>query len=399
MPTALFRPWIVRSAFIAFASIFAACATNDDVPNVNHGHDSGRDTGTAISHDGGTSHPCPNDQPFCDSGVVARPDVPSAMPDVPSGMMMMGGGDAGVVGDSGVLPMIPIVRDPPPIPGYSGGECPMLNGGDTVESSLNVGFRTGAQTRQFRVVVPRNRPNGSGPMPVVFAWHWISASSASWFSNGELALAAEQLGFIAVLPDSLRDAGGNRVYQLNWPYAEPAGIPGEIQFFRDMLSCVNRRFPVDPRRVYGIGVSDGALWMTYLSTTAAADHFAAVETISGGLGTIPGLWEMQYVPQTNKFPTLVLWGGPTDNLGINFDLASRRYRDALRGDNHFVVQCMHNSGHGIPPLPPGEMGMTRYRALYQFLLDHPYGMAPGDSPYARAGRVPAFFPAFCSIAM
>lgn len=206
------------------------------------------------------------------------------------------------------------------------------------------------------------------------------------------------LQFIAVLPDSLKNAGGAPVYPFQWPFNDAGGIPGEIQFFNDMLACVADRFPVDPRKVYGLGVSAGGLWMTYLSTTTAVNHLAAVEVISGGLGEFGG-WRMNYMAQSNKFTTLVLWGGVTDMLmGFNFDLASRRYRDALRADNHFVVQCIHNMGHGLPPLPPAPPGMTRYHALYQFFLDHPYGMAPNDSPYARLGHVPADFPAFCSIA-
>jgi hypothetical protein len=119
--------------------------------------------------------------------------------------------------------------------------------------------------------------------------------------------------------------------------------------------------------------------------------------LSGGLGDVLGVWRMEFAPQTNRFPALVLWGGPSDFLGVNFDEASRRYRDALIRDNQFVEQCVHNSGHMMPPIDPPPGGGTRFRPLWHFLLDHPYGMAPRTSPYQRTG-LPAGSPSWCHVA-
>jgi predicted esterase len=147
---------------------------------------------------------------------------------------------------------------------------------------------------------------------------------------------------------------------------------------------------IDRRRVYVFGVSAGALWTTYLSTTSRAQYVAAIETLSGGLGSLLG-WAMKFAPQPNKFPALVLWGGPSDVLGINFDTASRAYRDALLKDGHTTVSCIHDKGHAMPPIPAPTDGTTRFKPLWQFLLDHPYGVA---SKY-KAG-LPSSFPTWCS---
>ncbi len=287
-------------------------------------------------------------------------------------------------------------RDPPMPRAYSHGRCPTIRGGPTDATSLVTGFRTGAQTRQFRLIVPRNY-DGSADWPLVFAYHWLNASSSSFVRTGELETAAEQMRFIAVAPDALRNGNGDRSYVFSWPFAETWGVPSEVTFFDDMLACITEQYRVDRRRVHGVGVSAGALWITYLSTTDRGNYFASIESLSGGLGEVPFAWSIPYMPQPSKFPAMVLWGGASDWLILSFDQASRNFRDALLRDNHFVVQCTHTMGHMVPPImaPPG--GGTRFRFLWQFFLDHPYGLAPGDSPYLRAG-LPAGSPDWCSIA-
>ena len=290
----------------------------------------------------------------------------------------------------------PAPRDPPALRPYSHGRCPRLVGAPTSEASVNRGFRSGSQTRTFRLIVPRSY-DGTSAWPVLFAWHWLNASSGSFVRQGELETAAEQMHFIAVAPDGQERPNGDRAFLFDWPFAETWGVPDELTFFDDLLTCVSGQYRVDPRRVHGVGVSAGGLWLTYLSTTDRANYFASIEVLSGGLGDVLGVWRMEYAPQPNKFPALVLWGGPSDFLGVNFDAASRRYRDALIRDNHFVQQCVHGAGHMMPPIDPPADGGTRFRPLWQFLLDHPYGMPARTSPYQSAGLPPGT-PSWCHVA-
>ncbi len=213
------------------------------------------------------------------------------------------------------------LRSPPSVPTYSHGACPMLVSGMTAARANNTNFHTGSQRRDFLVIVPPSH-DGSARWPVVFAWHWLNASARAFLRDGDLALAAETMHFIAVLPDARRDASGRLVYERTWPFVDlDGGGPGELEFFDDMLACVNAQFRVDHRRIYGVGASAGALWLTCLSTTPHVRHLAAIETISGGLAEL-GPWQMDYRPQLNKFPALILWGGPSDRLIVDFDRAS-----------------------------------------------------------------------------
>ncbi len=248
-------------------------------------------------------------------------------------------------------------------------------------------------TRSFRLLVPMSY-DGSQPMPLVFAWHWLNASSNSFVQDGELESAIEEMGFIAVLPDKLLKANGDKAYLFDWPFVEVSNAEKELTFFDDMLSCVSEQFSIDPTRVYGIGVSAGALWLTYLMSTDRIDYLAAAESLSGGLGEVAGAWEMQFTPRPHKFPAVVLWGGPTDWLGVNFAEASMRLRDALLIDGHFVVVCTHDAGHAVPPIDAPPWSNTRFWSLWRFMLDHPYAVRP--SPYESTG-LPAGFPDWCSL--
>ncbi|MEZ4464479.1 MAG: hypothetical protein R3F43_08215 [bacterium] len=283
----------------------------------------------------------------------------------------------------------------PPLPDYSHGACPALLGGPTADTSVIEGFATGDQVRTFRLMVPSTY-DGSRPLPVIFAWHWLNASSASFVREAELESAIEELDFIAVLPDALRNANGDKAYFLSWPFAEVWGVDGELRFFDDLLACVGDQLNIDRDRVYGIGVSAGGLWLTSLAMTDRAEHFASIEVLSGGLGDMLGVWRMEYAAQPNKYPALVVWGGPTDWLALSFHDASMRLRDALVDDGHFVVECTHDAGHGVPPVEPSEEH-TKFRFLWRFMFDHPRSLPAGESPYLAAG-LPDFFPAWCSIA-
>ena len=286
-------------------------------------------------------------------------------------------------------------RTPPPIPTYSRGSCPTLRGGPDALRSLNTGFPTGPHTRQFRLVVPPNYdPNGTDRWPLLFAWHWLAGSSEMMLREGEIPQSAEQARMIVVVPDQ-RTENGQPVNPFVWPFITPTMAEADLLFTDDLLACISAQYRVDPARVHALGVSAGALWLTHLLTTPRAQHFASVAVASGGIGIFRPAFEMTWATQPNRFPAIVLWGGERDRLGIDFNAASIRLRDALIDDGHFIVTCAHDRGHALPPItpPPGE---TRFGFVWQFFRDHPYGMAPATSPWTRAGLPPSA-PSWCEI--
>lgn len=301
-----------------------------------------------------------------------------------------GGADAGSDGgtDAGA-------RAPPPLPSYSGGACPTLNGGPTRAQGTNTGFMSAGDARDFYLLVPPTWTPGR-KLPVVFGYHWLNASANSVVNDAELESAVAQYEFIAIVPENLMN-GSTKAYSFDWPFVEVTSAPKELAFFDDVLACVNQQFGVDPHRVHVFGASAGGLWTTYLSTTPTVDRVASVLVVSGGLGEVLGVWSIPWVAQPNKFPAMVIWGGTTDWLAVNFHQASQRYRDALRADGHAVVTCMHTQGHQIPPFPAPTDGGTRFAGFWDFFAAHPYGLPPGVTPWQTTG-LPATLPGYCGIA-
>ena len=95
-------------------------------------------------------------------------------------------------------------------------------------------------------------------------------------------------------------------------------------------------------------------------------------------------------------PALVLWGGPEDKcIVIDFQEASKDLEEQLVAGGHFVLECIHNCNHSTPPFDVPE-GMTDFAPLWDFLLDHPYWLKPGESPYNVNGLPPSM-PSWCAV--
>jgi hypothetical protein len=90
---------------------------------------------------------------------------------------------------------------------------------------------------------------------------------------------------------------------------------------------------------------------------------------------------------------MVLWGGPTDQCGVDFDVASANLVGAMASSGNFLVECVHNCGHAAPPVEDPVAGLT---VLYQFALDHPYWLPAGQSPWLSTG-MPAGTPGWCGM--
>ena len=279
------------------------------------------------------------------------------------------------------LPVPPGRSPPPPPPKYSGGACPKLvPGSNTILS--------GGAKRSFLLAVPKNFDAKEQP-PLLFLWHWLGGSANSFYTKGEIQAAVDGQRFIAVLPE----AKGDLLFK--WPFEAvqlQARMDEEFRFFDDLYACVGAQFGVNPNCVASAGVSAGALFTDQLAA-ARGQYLASALSLSGGTG---GLIRPFGNPE-HRLPFLVLWGGPSDAcFGVmNFDTGSRTLEAALGDRGHFFLECVHNCGHSEPPLDAPQ-GLSRYAALWQFVFDHPYWLAPGESPYRQHG-LPKVYPSWCGI--
>jgi predicted esterase len=244
--------------------------------------------------------------------------------------------------------------------------------------------------RDFIVVSPANP---TGPLPIIFFWHWLGGSADDFLSTGDLANAVEQQQFIAVIPESIPATVGGQ--DLKWPYdmtQTQQRMDQEFRFFDDMLSCVSQQFTVNKNCVSTAGVSAGALWSGQLGP-ARSQYLSSFVSLSGGVGGIIKPWSGA---GQHKLPGIVLWGGPTDNCFnlLNFEMTSNALEDALTADGHFFIECIHNCGHGPPPVDVAP-GASAFSPVWDFVFAHPFWLNAGESPWS--GGLPAGFIPWCGI--
>jgi len=292
-----------------------------------------------------------------------------------------GGGDdrASYLCDQDRPPGAPM---PPPPPSYSGGTCPTLVPG------INQITSSGA-TRQFILVTPANPVPGER-LPVGFLWHPLGSDADVYLSEGDLQAAIDHERFIAVLPQAKGDLS------LRWPWSgadNDQRIEEELRFFDDMFACVAEQFELNLDCIANGGVSSGGLWATQVGWRRG-QYFSSLLSVSGGSGD--GGIVRRWSSSPHKMAALVAWGGSIDECSVlSFTDTSRRLESALESDGHFVLECVHNCGHALPPFDTFE-DKPRFAPLWEFVLNHPYWLDDGDSPYLHDG-LPAGTPSWCAI--
>jgi predicted esterase len=258
--------------------------------------------------------------------------------------------------------------------------------------------------RRFILVTPTTMMPGER-LPVLFMWHWLGGTATRFLTQGNVQAAVNQNRFVAVIPEKKGDVvigiPGVRTVDMVWPYlttVSAARVNEELTFFDDMLACVSAQFTVDQDCISSVGVSAGALWTSQLLQLRST-RLASAIVLSGGIGPaspLPALLDVsgwRTSPAPRPVPTLVLWGGATDTCALNFQTASRALEMRLVANNSFVMECIHNCGHDVPPVEDPTLGVA---ALYRFAFDHPYWLEARESPYIARG-LPMDMPRWCSI--
>lgn len=151
-----------------------------------------------------------------------------------------------------------------------------LHPGET--RSINVG----GLKRSYVVHVPK-RHDKTSPMPVVLALHGATMNGPmmAWFTD--LNHKADEAGFIAVYPNgtgkrsSLFFNGGNCCGS-----AVKENVD-DVAFIDALLDDLVQNFPVEERRVYATGMSNGGL-MAYRLAAELSGRIAAIAPVAGCMG-------------------------------------------------------------------------------------------------------------------
>lgn len=153
----------------------------------------------------------------------------------------------------------------------------------------------GFENRDFILELPPNF-DGKAPLPVVFALHGgggrkeglltMTCKDANESDPSCLVSAAKDHGFVLVIPDgtesklNLRTWGASeKVAGLECVYACEQNID-DIAYFNTLLEHVGKLVPIDPKRIFFTGFSNGAE-MSHRIACEMADRVAAIAAVSG----------------------------------------------------------------------------------------------------------------------
>jgi len=132
----------------------------------------------------------------------------------------------------------------------------------------------GSVQRSYRLFIPTALKSGQSA-PLVIAMHGGLGTGDIFANQTGFDAVAEQQGFIVAYPDGL-----GRV----WNAGRCCGNSQseDVAYIRALVADLKARLPVDARRVYGMGFSNGAM-LAHRVACEAPEVFAAIAPVSGGL--------------------------------------------------------------------------------------------------------------------
>jgi polyhydroxybutyrate depolymerase len=161
-------------------------------------------------------------------------------------------------------------------------------------------------TRDFRLHVPPAAASGK-PLPLVLNLH--GATQNAWLEEitSDMDPNADQNGYLVAYPDGTRiskvltpDPIAKQA-QYGWNAGACCGLPvtkkiNDVGFLLKVIANIAGRTPVNLRRVYMTGISNGGM-MAYTMASEASDHFAAISSVSGQV-------QLPTIHPTRPVPTL-----------------------------------------------------------------------------------------------
>jgi polyhydroxybutyrate depolymerase len=158
--------------------------------------------------------------------------------------------------------------------------------------------------RDYRIHVPPAAASGR-PLPLVLNLAGATQNGQIEEILSDMDPNADENGYLAVYPDGTRiskvltpDPVAKQA-QYGWNAGECCGLPvtrkiNDVGFLEKVIADVAARTPVDLRRVYMTGISNGGM-MSYAMAAEASTHVAAIASVSGQV-EIPVIHPSRPVP-------------------------------------------------------------------------------------------------------
>lgn len=254
--------------------------------------------------------------------------------------------------------------------------------------------------RRYLLFVPATY-DASRPTALVISLHGAAAWPAEQMHLTHWNDVAAEHGFIVAYP-----AARGRIWHVQHPGSDPSD---DVQFIRDLIDTLGRRYRIDPDRIYVNGFSLGGA-MAFVLACRLSDRVAAVGTVSAA-ETLPWSWctDRRPIPFINfhgtadlvpydggrspdpmnrvTFPAVRQWTAAwaernrcrnaADSAAAS-DIIATAYHDCA-DSAPVVLYSVQGGGHAWPggkPLPQWFFGRTATsldatRVMWTFFAGHP----------------------------
>lgn len=209
--------------------------------------------------------------------------------------------------------------------------------------------------RHYLVHVPKYE--AATALPVVVMLHGGGGTSQGAATETGWSAKADEAGFLAVFPDAMPPdptrPGRFRTNPQLWNdgsdrFYRGQKAPDDVAFIDAMLDDLASRFPVDRRRIYATGFSNGAS-MSFRLGVELAHRFAAIAPVAGALWLEPGALKhpvpMLYITGTAD-PLNLIEGGVPKLLNGAYDPVRAKAKPPVKDSIHKWARAL-----GIPSEP------------------------------------------------
>jgi polyhydroxybutyrate depolymerase len=160
--------------------------------------------------------------------------------------------------------------------------------------------------RDYRLHVPPAAASGN-PLPLVLNLHGATQNAQLEEITSDMDPNADMNGYLVAYPDGTRIAKVltpdpvAKNAQYGWNAGQCCGLPvtkhiNDVGFLLKVIANIASKTPVDLRRVYMTGISNGGM-MAYAMAAEASGHIAAVSSVSGQV-------EIPVIHPTRSVPTM-----------------------------------------------------------------------------------------------